>query len=239
MTRIGELAAAIGVTRQSVSAWAREGCPVYAGTAAVIEWRARNKPTAVRDCRRECSCMFCNKTFLAYYDKRYCSAECRSHAASSQMATFSCDGCGKEVRRRVPKNGWSRYCSRACWRLNCEARRGECRHCHTPLAPCSDGWFCSKKCKTTATWINKQLSQLLRHDKPTFTWKDRCERQVGRFKDRAYKAPKSVESRKECANWTEACIAAVDRLRVRAGRSKWKEKCSRAVKSLRHRPLRN
>lgn len=73
----------------------------------------------LEDDRREITCQFCGKTFLAYGQearRKYCSDECRQQAqyaayrAKHPIPVAACAICGKEFPRRSGK----RYCSKAC-----------------------------------------------------------------------------------------------------------------------------
>lgn len=71
------------------------------------------------DDRRELTCQYCGKIFLAYgheVRRKYCSDECRDKAAHAlyrakhPVVMVPCSICGKEMPRRSGK----RYCSKAC-----------------------------------------------------------------------------------------------------------------------------
>lgn len=93
----------------------------YGNYKALHPYTGEREPVEVEleNDRRELTCQFCGKAFLAYGQekrRKYCTDECRQQAqyaayrAKHPIPMVSCAICGREFPRRSKKI----YCSKAC-----------------------------------------------------------------------------------------------------------------------------
>ncbi len=238
---LDKIAKTIGVSRESLHTWKREGCPVSSrDVVAITAWRAEHKkPRSFERTMLVCQCANCAKSFESYSKPRkFCSSECRSEN-SETVFTCSCAECGKQIRVARQNRDTFTYalCSDECR----QKRRGYCKHCSNPLPPTTvrDSQFCSKHCKATAAWINKQLGQILHGDRPYNGWPDRCLMAVNCLRLRRQSSiDNCCTYEKDFHTWRGRCLDAMRNMsRLLWTPNQWKEKCKQTRNGLRFRPL--